>query len=255
MRSARFSAGSTPSVSLPPAAVIPSRPIPHGKRISDIVFCLTALPFLALATLFMTVLMRIVSPGPVFFYQERVGYLGRRFRCYKFRTMKVDADANLHRAHAEELIRTNVPWVKMDQRRDTRLIPGARMIRAVGFDELPQLINVLRGDMSLIGPRPCLPYEYEQTVPWQRERFSTLPGLTGLWQVSGKNRTTFDEMIRLDIHYAQRKTWLLDLKILLLTFPALAQQVREASVQPPPVSSGSRSAPRLEPLSATVQSR
>ena len=97
-------------------------------------------------------------------------------------------------------------------------------MRATGLDELPQLINVLRGEMSLVGPRPCIPYEYELYEPWQRRRFDAVPGLTGLWQVSGKNRTTFDQMIQLDIEYSERLSLWLDLKIILKTFPALWQQ-------------------------------
>jgi lipopolysaccharide/colanic/teichoic acid biosynthesis glycosyltransferase len=117
--------------------------------------------------------------------------------------------------------------VKMDARGDSRLIPGGWLIRAAGLDELPQIINVLRGEMSLIGPRPCVPYEYEKYLPWQRERFNAVPGLTGLWQVSGKNRTTFEEMIRLDIQYSWNVSLQLDLKIILLTAPALLGQVSD----------------------------
>ena len=113
---------------------------------------------------------------------------------------------------------------KLDSRRDPRLIPFGAALRATGLDELPQLINVLRGEMSIVGPRPCIPYEYELYEPWQRQRFNAVPGLTGLWQVSGKNRTTFTEMIRLDIEYSQRQSVGLDLKIVLKTLPALWQQ-------------------------------
>lgn len=116
---------------------------------------------------------------------------------------------------------------KLDAVGDSRLIPGGWLLRASGADELPQLLNVLRGDMSLVGPRPCVPYEYEQYTAPQRARFSTLPGLTGLWQVSGKNRTTFADMIRLDIEYSRTKSLLLDLKIMARTFPALGAQILE----------------------------
>jgi lipopolysaccharide/colanic/teichoic acid biosynthesis glycosyltransferase len=95
------------------------------------------------------------------------------------------------------------------------------LLRASGLDELPQLINVLRGEMSVVGPRPCIRYEYELYEPWQRARFNAVPGLTGLWQVSGKNRTTFEEMVRLDIEYAQHRTLWMDLKIILKTLPAI----------------------------------
>jgi lipopolysaccharide/colanic/teichoic acid biosynthesis glycosyltransferase len=105
------------------------------------------------------------------------------------------------------------------------LIPGGWLLRASGLDELPQLLNVLNGDMSLVGPRPCLPYEYENYSPWQKERFNSTPGLTGLWQVSGKNRTTFEEMIRLDHAYTENLSLWLDAKIILLTVPALLLQI------------------------------
>jgi lipopolysaccharide/colanic/teichoic acid biosynthesis glycosyltransferase len=114
--------------------------------------------------------------------------------------------------------------VKIDTR-DSRLIPGGRILRATGLDELPQIINVLRGEMSIVGPRPCIPYEYEKYQPWQRERFDTLPGITGLWQVSGKNRTTFEEMMHLDIRYARTKTLWMDLRIIVMTPVAIATQI------------------------------
>ena len=106
------------------------------------------------------------------------------------------------------------------------LIPFGRLLRAAGLDELPQLINVLRGEMSLVGPRPCLPGEYDRYLPWQRERFRTLPGLTGLWQVSGKNRTTFNEMIDFDIQYVRTQSPWLDLKIMLKTIPVVMVEVK-----------------------------
>ncbi len=200
--------------------------LPIWKRSIDIAFALAAMPVLALCTLVMAIAMKIASPGPIFFRQERVGLRGRRFRIFKFRTMVVDADASSHKAHWDKLIHSSVPMVKLDTR-DSRLIPGGWLLRASGIDELPQLINVLRGDMSIVGPRPCIPYEYEQYLPWQRERFEAMPGLTGLWQVSGKNRTTFEEMIHLDIHYVRNRSLWMDVSILLRTAPALLLQVRD----------------------------
>lgn len=108
---------------------------------------------------------------------------------------------------------------------DPRLIPGARLLRALGIDELPQLINVVRGEMSVVGPRPCIPYEAEQYQEWQRGRFAALPGMTGLWQVRGKNRTTFTRMIELDIEYAKTQSLGLDLMILLATPKAIFDQL------------------------------
>ena len=173
-------------------------------------------------------MMRIASPGPIFFRQERVGLKGRRFKLYKFRTMHVRADVSSHQNHFADLVRANVPMHKLDRRGDPRLIPGAWLLRASGLDELPQILNVLRGEMSLVGPRPCIPYEYGQYSPPQRERFDAVPGLTGLWQVSGKNHTTFEEMVRLDIVYARTRSLGMDLKIMVGTLPALRKQISEA---------------------------
>jgi lipopolysaccharide/colanic/teichoic acid biosynthesis glycosyltransferase len=168
------------------------------------------------------------SRGPVFFRQRRVGYKGREFTCFKFRTMQVDAEPGLHREHLSQLIGSEVPMTKLDAQSDPRLIPLGALLRATGLDELPQLVNVVRGEMSLVGPRPCIPYEYELYKPWQRRRFDAVPGLTGLWQVSGKNRTTFNEMIRLDVEYSERMSLWLDLRIILRTLPALWQQCLES---------------------------
>ena len=201
--------------------------MPAWKRTVDVACSLVAVPVLALLTLAISVLMKLTSPGPIFFRQERIGYRGRRFMCFKFRTMHVGADSRVHQTHCDYLIQSNAPMVKMDARGDSRLIPGAWLIRASGLDELPQIINVLRGEMSLVGPRPCVPYEFEKYQPWQHERFNAVPGLTGLWQVSGKNRTTFEEMMRLDIDYSRNVSWWLDLKIILMTVPALVLQIRD----------------------------
>jgi len=200
------------------------------KRAIDLMGCFVALPLLILCTLVMTVITSLLSPGPILFRQERIGYRGRRFKIYKFRSMHVNSDTRGHQDYFKGLVGTNAPMMKLDAKGDSRLIPGAWLLRATGLDELPQIINVLRGDMSLVGPRPCLPSEAELYQPWQRERFTTLPGLTGLWQVSGKNRTTFDEMIKLDIRYAQSSSWFLDLKIIFLTVPALVVQVYDTKI-------------------------
>lgn len=209
----------------------PSHPaLPIWKRTLDLLCCLLALPLLIVCTLIMTIITKVASPGPVLFRQERVGYQGRRFKIYKFRSMHVNAETASHQTHFKELVQTNSPMVKLDSRGDARLIPGAWLLRASGLDELPQIINVLRAEMSLVGPRPCLPAEAALYQPWQHGRFDALPGLTGLWQVSGKNRTTFEEMIRLDIRYAKTKSWWLDVKIILLTLPALIAQVYDTKI-------------------------
>jgi lipopolysaccharide/colanic/teichoic acid biosynthesis glycosyltransferase len=197
------------------------------KRTLDAFLILLALPFLIPLALLVILLIRSGSRGPVLFRQGRVGYRGRRFTCFKFRTMFVDADTTTHQGHLYQLMNSDTPMQKMDSKGDSRIIPFGLFLRASGLDELPQLINVLRGEMSLVGPRPCLPYEYDNYLPWQKERFGTVPGLTGLWQVSGKNKTTFVEMIQLDIKYAKNKTLWGDLKIILMTIPALIIQMLE----------------------------
>lgn len=206
--------------------------IPVWKHALDLTCLLLAAPVVLPVMVAVAVLIKIVSPGPVFFHQERIGYLGRPFRCFKFRTMKVNADTSCHQQHLQELMSSDTPMTKMDQLGDPRVIPLGAALRSSGLDELPQLINVLRREMSLVGPRPCTPYEYDYYLPWHRQRFGTLPGLTGLWQVSGKNKTTFTEMIQLDIEYVRTKSLWLDLKILARTLPAVATQVRELQTRP-----------------------
>lgn len=208
--------------------------MPRWKRGTDIACGLLALPVLALGALAMMTVTKLVSRGPLFFRQERVGLQGRRFTILKFRTMKVAADPTIHLNHMRQLMSANTPMAKLDGQRDPRLIPGGWLLRASGLDELPQLINVLRGEMSLVGPRPCLPAEFEQAQPAQRERVSAVPGLTGLWQVSGKNRTTFEEMVRLDVHYARNVALPLDFKIILLTPIALLRQIGDTRRQRQP---------------------
>jgi lipopolysaccharide/colanic/teichoic acid biosynthesis glycosyltransferase len=193
----------------------------------DLAIIVVVLPGLLLLGGVVALLVFCGSRGPVFFRQRRVGYKGRQFTCYKFRTMRVDAESETHRGHATKLIKSQAPMTKLDVKSDPRLIPFGATLRATGLDELPQLINVLRGEMSIVGPRPCIPYEYELYEPWQRQRVNAVPGLTGLWQVSGKNRTTFSQMIRLDIEYAERLSLWLDVKIILMTLPALWQQCLE----------------------------
>ncbi|HEY1663717.1 MAG TPA: sugar transferase [Verrucomicrobiae bacterium] len=200
--------------------------IPLWKRILDISFIVLISPVLVPLGLTVVAIIRAVSRGPIFFKQERVGYHGKKFLCFKFRTMHVGVDSVSHEGHLRQLIQTDAPMVKLDTR-DPRIIPLGVLLRSAGLDELPQLINVLRGEMSMVGPRPCLPYEYEQYLPWQRKRFNAAPGLTGLWQVSGKNRTTFTEMISMDIDYGKRRSLWLDLQIIFKTIPALLVQISD----------------------------
>jgi lipopolysaccharide/colanic/teichoic acid biosynthesis glycosyltransferase len=201
--------------------------LPTWKRLIDLTCCCAALPILAIATFFMAILMSVTSPGPIFFRQERVGFMGRRFRLYKFRTMHVGADTSSHQTYFTALMKSDAPMQKLDSKGDSRLIAGGWLIRSAGLDELPQMINILRGEMSLVGPRPCIPYEFEGYTSEQRARFNTAPGLTGLWQVSGKNRTTFDQMIQLDLRYVAQRSLGLDLTILVKTLPAIVSQIAQ----------------------------
>ena len=200
-------------------------PLPAWKRAIDVVGSLVAMLLLSPLALLVALLIKIVSPGPVFFRQERVGYLGGRFTLWKFRTMHVNAESTAHRKHLRELMTSGKEMTKLDNQRDPRIIPFGPLLRATGIDELPQLLNVLLGEMSLVGPRPCIPYEASAYLPWQMRRFDAVPGLTGLWQVSGKNRTTFREMMALDVRYAKKPAFPLDVMIVLMTLPAIARQV------------------------------
>jgi lipopolysaccharide/colanic/teichoic acid biosynthesis glycosyltransferase len=166
--------------------------------------------------------VRLSSPGPVLFRQRRLGRGMRPFTVLKFRTMRADADSKLHREYVQALISTDP---EPDDGRgglyklvvDPRVTKVGRFLRSWSIDEVPQLLNVLRGEMSLVGPRPVIEYEVEQYPDWYMRRFAVKPGLTGLWQVSGRNEKTYEEMIRFDVEYAERRTLGLDLRILART--------------------------------------
>jgi len=202
--------------------------LPKWKRALDISLIFLASPLLAPVMILMAILIKIVSPGPVFYTQERVGRMGKSFPLFKFRTMRADSAATPHQDYLKGLINSNQPMAKLDHK-DTRVIPFGRVIRASGLDELAQLINVLCGEMSLVGPRPCTPYEYKHYQAWQKERFNALPGLTGLWQVSGKNTTTFVQMINLDIEYSRNQSFFKDLWILISTPAVVCGQLLQLS--------------------------
>ncbi len=227
-----------------------SKPLPVWKRTLDIACSLAAMPVLLPLVTVIAMITKISSPGPVLFKQSRVGHRGKQFLCYKFRTMHMNADTAGHQAYLNQLMGSNAPMVKLDAKKDSRLIPGGWILRATGLDELPQIINVLRGEMSLVGPRPCIPYEYENYTIWQKERFASVPGLTGLWQVSGKNKTTFSEMIHFDIEYAKTKSLYLDFKIMALTFPTLVQQFIETRMSR---KNATPAAPAVAPQASTVR--
>ena len=201
--------------------------IPLWKRCFDITLIIVSAPLWAPVCLLIALVIRLGSKGSILFRQERVGQGGRVFVCYKFRTMHANASQTTHHEHVKDLIGSSSPMIKLDAENDGRLIRGGSLIRASGLDELAQLINILRGDMSIVGPRPCIPYEYAMYQPWQRRRCDAPPGLTGLWQVSGKNHTTFAQMVNLDIQYARKMSVWLDISILVRTPIVIIQQVLE----------------------------
>jgi len=202
--------------------------VPSWKRILDVACILLTLPLWLPVVILIALWIKIVSPGPIFFRQERVGYRGNLFMLLKFRTMKSNVETASHERHLEQLMQTDRPMTKLDASGDPRIIRGGRLLRATGLDELPQLCNVLRGEMSLVGPRPCTPNEFRRYQPWQQQRVNAAPGLTGYWQVNGKNKTTFTEMINLDIFYTKNMSLRLDLAIILRTVPAIFGQLLEA---------------------------
>ena len=196
------------------------------KRAIDIVgsglLLLILLPVLAAITL----AIKLSSEGPVIFEQERLGQFGKRFKCLKFRTMYTNNDARLHREYVRRLIAGEAEKVEKSETEpvvykitnDPRVTPLGKFLRKTSLDEFPQFWNVLRGEMSLVGPRPPLPYEFEVYDFWHRRRvLEVKPGVTGLWQVSGRSRMCFDDMVRLDLRYSQRWSLWLDFKILLAT--------------------------------------
>jgi exopolysaccharide biosynthesis polyprenyl glycosylphosphotransferase len=198
------------------------------KRLSDLTIASAALTILSPFWLIIALLIKLDSRGPVFYKQERVGMDGRIFLFYKFRSMRMGSDDAPHREYQQRYIAGN-PEANLGDREqpvyklmtDSRVTRIGRVLRRLSLDELPQLLNVLRGDMSVVGPRPPIPYEVEAYDLWHRKRLDMKPGLTGLWQVSGRNRLPFDEMVRLDLYYIENWSLLLDLKIILRTLPVM----------------------------------
>jgi exopolysaccharide production protein ExoY len=196
---------------------------PGWKRALDLALVALTYPIWLPLMLLVMAAVKISSPGPIFYRQERVGFRGRPFMIFKFRSMKVHAQTSGHELHFERLMRGGAPMTKLDAG-DPRIIPWGRVLRATGLDELPQVFNVIRGEMSLVGPRPCTRLEFERYEDWQRERVNALPGLTGYWQVNGKNRTTFQQMIEMDLFYAKHSSVCLDLWIMIKTPAVLGMQ-------------------------------
>jgi exopolysaccharide production protein ExoY len=200
---------------------------PGWKRSLDLACTLVSMPVWLVAMGFIALWIKLTSEGPVFYRQTRVGLGGRSFTILKFRSMKTNAETKSHTDHVEKLISSNASMVKLDALGDSRMIPGGCILRASGLDELPQIFNVLRGEMSLVGPRPCLPAEFERYEDWHKARVFVPPGLTGYWQVNGKNKTSFKQMVELDLLYAERMSLGLDLAVMVATVPALLLQFVE----------------------------
>jgi lipopolysaccharide/colanic/teichoic acid biosynthesis glycosyltransferase len=202
------------------------RGITYGalKRGLDIVGSSILLLLLAPLFVLIAAAVKLKSRGPVFYGQVRIGQMMKSFTMLKFRTMHADADHSLHHEYVTWFIKSSSEAHTADTpgffklTNDPRVTPVGRFLRKTSLDELPQLWNVLRGDMSLVGPRPPLPYELEQYKPWHCRRvLEAKPGITGLWQVAGRSRTTFDDMVRLDLRYARTSSLWTDVKILLAT--------------------------------------
>lgn len=200
-------------------AIKPSRTYDILKRGLDIVSSLFGLMLFTPVFLVISVAVKIDSPGPIIYRQTRIGKNGRPFYFYKFRTMYIHPDYYSYRAFLSKAMQKDKenerPIHRM--RGDTRVTRIGGILRRISLDELPQFFGVLKGDMSLVGPRPALPYEWEMYEDWHRQRLIVKPGITGLWQVSGKSKSTFDEMVLTDLSYIERRSLLLDLKILLET--------------------------------------
>ena len=196
------------------------------KRAIDVVGSITLLVLASPLMLITALAVKLTSPGPIIFRQMRIGRDGKPFAFYKFRSMRCDNDDTIHREYVKNLIQgrhdqinegdADQPVYKL--RSDSRITAVGRIIRRTSIDELPQLFNVLKGEMSLVGPRPPLPYEIENYLSWHMRRLQEVrPGITGLWQVEGRSKTTFDEMVRLDLRYIRNWSLWLDIKILFKT--------------------------------------
>ncbi len=196
------------------------------KRAMDFLLAGLSLVIATPLMLFVALLVKVSSPGPVLYAQERVGRGGKHFRMYKFRSMTASNDDSHHREYVASLMfqgdaagfdASGRPIYKLLD--DPRITFIGKFLRRTSLDELPQILNVLRGEMSLVGPRPCLPFEYDLYQPWQKLRLESVPGMTGLWQVSGRSFLSFEEMVLLDLYYASNWSLMLDLKLMWRTVP------------------------------------
>lgn len=184
------------------------------KRTIDIVCSLFGLLVLSPVLIIVSILIKLESDGPIIFSQDRIGYKGQKFKMYKFRSMVVNAE-ELKKKLAEQNEMSG-PMFKM--KNDPRVTKVGKFIRKTSIDELPQLINILKGEMSLVGPRPSLPKEVKEFEPWMMERLEVKPGLTCYWQVSGRNDIDFEDWMKLDIKYVRERSFWVDIKLIFKTF-------------------------------------
>ena len=202
---------------VPASVPLPAAPVPLWKRVLDVTLTLPGLLALAPLFLVLAVTIRLTSDGPAFFVQTRIGRGGRPFGMIKFRSMYQDAEAR----RAALLAQSDREGICFKSRNDPRVTPVGRVLRRLSLDELPQLLNVVTGEMSLVGPRPALPEEVAAYPARAMGRLAVLPGITGPWQVSGRAEIGFDEMVELDLDYARKPHLLTDLKYLVRTVRAV----------------------------------
>jgi lipopolysaccharide/colanic/teichoic acid biosynthesis glycosyltransferase len=219
------------------------------KQASDFVVAAILVALASPLFLITALFIKVTSPGPVFYVQERIGKSGLPFRFYKFRTMRHDCDDSSHRDFARNFIqgsgtngngngskaaageprdggktaKTNGKATIYKMTADPRVTSIGKLLRRTSLDELPQIINVLRGEMSMVGPRPPVPYEVEHYQEWHKRRLSAKPGITGLWQVSGRSSVPFDEMVLLDLYYIENRSTAMDLRIMARTLPVMVK--------------------------------
>jgi lipopolysaccharide/colanic/teichoic acid biosynthesis glycosyltransferase len=202
------------------------------KRVMDVTLALAALVLFSPVWALVAIGVRITSPGPVFYKTWTVGRGGVPFLIYKFRTMVNDASESVHRRWAEDFVRNDRPFTVVKDRsgqaqpvykviNDPRVTAFGRILRRTGLDEVPQFINVVRGEMSVVGPRSPRPFEFEHCGALARRRVEVLPGITGLYQVTARSRATFSEIVSIDLDYIQRRSLRLDLWIMLRTIPVM----------------------------------
>ncbi len=193
------------------------------KRIFDVVFAIIGLIILSPVMVTIAVLVKLSSPGPVLYKQKRIGLYGREFDFYKFRSMKpVDGEDEERKKKMIEFMKKGQTGGKdLKVVNENRITWIGRIIRKTSLDELPQLFNVIKGDMSLVGPRPCLPYEFENYTDWQKRRVNVMPGCTGVWQVWGRSKVSFDDSVVMDIYYINNMSPWLDLQLIFQTIPVM----------------------------------